>query len=145
MAFVIHRVDLLGCLASDARMRDEAADTVSVPLASAGSYYLRETVPEECSQPLTLAFWESGHDLVIKDGSYLQPHLAAGAQIYAAGRLHLRFPEMEGEILCRSEVVCMATDVLVPRGPDGGRPQGSPAVRSRAAFATRPSDMRSSG
>ena len=41
MAFVIDRVDLLAYLASDARVRDDADGTVSVPLASAAAYYLR--------------------------------------------------------------------------------------------------------
>ena len=127
MAFVIDRVDLLGYLASDACMRDAATGTLSVPLASAAAYYLRETVSGECSKPLTLAFWESGHDLVIKDGADLQPHLVAGAQIYAAGRLLRRIVETEGETLCANEVVCRTDDVLRLRGPDGGRPQGSSA------------------
>ena len=48
----------------------------------------------------------------------------------AGGRLHRPILKMEGETLCRNEVVCMADDVLVLRGPDGGRPQGSPARRS---------------
>ena len=130
MDFVIDRVDLLGYVAADACMRDDATGTLWVPLVSVAVYYLPETVPERCSRPLTLAFWESGHDLVIKDGADLQPHLAAGAQIYAAGRLHRRILETEGETLCRNEVVCMADDVVVLRGPDGGRPQGSPAGRS---------------
>ncbi len=141
MAFVIDRVDLLGYLASDACMRDETTGMVSVPLASAAAYYLRETVPEECSKPLTLALWESGHDLVIKDGTDLQPQLAAGAQVYAAGRLQRRILEMEGATLCRSEVVCMAADVLVLRGPDGGRPQGSSAAGSWSALPSKVSEI----
>ena len=144
MAFVIDRVDLLGYLASDACLRDEAAGTVSVPLANAAAYYLRETVPEECSKPLTLALWEPGHDLVIKNGAALQPHLAAGAQIYAAGRLDRRVLETEGETLCRNEVVCTADDVLVLRGPDGGRPQGSRVGRSSPALTSHVSDLRPS-
>ena len=123
MAFVIDRVDLLGYLASDACMRDDVKGTVSVRLASAAAFYLRETVRDDFSKPLNIAFWESGHELVIKDGADLQPYLAAGAQIYAAGRLHRRILEREGEILCRSEVVCREADVLVLRGPDGGRAQ----------------------
>ena len=145
MAFVIDRVDVLGYVAADACMRDEATGTLSVPLASAAAYYLGETAPDGCGQPLTLAFWESGHDLVIKDGTDLQPHLAEGVQVYAAGRLHRRILEMEGETLCRDEVVCMATDVLVLRGRDGRRPQGSLSGRSRASLRTGQSDMRSSG
>ena len=56
MAFVIDRVDLLGYVAADARMRDDAKGTLSVPLVSVAAYYLRETVPEGCNKPLTLAF-----------------------------------------------------------------------------------------
>ena len=145
MAFVIDRVDLLGYVAADACMRDEVSRTLSVPLASAAAYYLRETVPEECGKPLTLAFWESGHDLVIKDGADLQPHLVEGVQVYAAGRLHRRILEMEGETLCRNEVVCRANDVLVLRGPDGGRSEQSSAGRSRVAPTAGQSGMRSSG
>ena len=145
MAFVIDRVDLLGYVAADACMSDDAAGTVSVPLVSVAAYYFGETIAEGCGEPLTLSFWESGHELVIKDGADLQPHLAAGAQIYAAGRLHRRILELEGETLCRSEVVCRADDVLVLRGRDGRRPQGSLAGRSRASLTTGQSDMRSSG
>ena len=136
MAFVIDRVDLLGHLASNACMRDDATGTVSVPLASAAAYYLPETVPEECSRPLTLALWESGHDLAIMDGVDLLPYLVAGAQIYAAGRLQRRIHEMEGEIFCRSEVVCAAADILVLRGSDGGRPKGKPAARFWSALTS---------
>ena len=127
---MINRVDVLGYLASDACMRDEAARTVSVPLASAAAYYLRETGPEECSMPLTLALWEAGHDLVVKDGADLRPHLSAGAEIYPSGWLYRRILETEGEILCRSEVVFKAADVLVLRGHDEGRLRESPARRS---------------
>ena len=54
-------------------MRDDADGTVSVPLASAAAYYLRETVPGGAGEPLTLACWESGHDLEIEDGAELMP------------------------------------------------------------------------
>ena len=144
MAFVIDRVDLLGYVAADACMRDEATGTLSVPLASAAAYYLRETVPEECGQPLTLAFWEPGHDLVINDGAALQPHLAAGAQVYAAGRLHRQVLETEGEAVWRNEVVCTAAEVLVLRGPDGGRLRESPLRRSSSVLAPQVSDVGSS-
>ena len=128
MAFVIDRVDLLAYAAEDARVRDDADGTVSVPLASAAAYYLRETVPEGGCDPLTLACWESGHDLVIKDGTDLLPQLAAGAQIYASGRLQRRILESEDRTLWRNEVVCRAADVVVLRGPDGRRTPGSQAI-----------------
>lgn len=127
MAFVIDRVDSLGYVASGACMREEATGTLSVPLGSAAAFYLRETVPGGRREPLALALWESGHDLVIKDGAHLLPHLAAGAQIYATGRLHRRILEIEDETRCRNEVVCVADDVLVLRRSDGGRLRGSPA------------------
>lgn len=47
--------------------------------------------------------------------------LAAGAPTYSAGRLHRRILETENEILGRSKFVCMASDILVHRGPDGPR------------------------
>ena len=119
MAFVIDRVDLLAYAAADARVRDAAAGTLAVPLATAAAYYLREPGSEGCGEPLTLACWEPGHDLVIEDG--------AGAQIYASGRLRRRILGAEGETLCRSEVVCRAADVLVLRRPDGVRLRGLPA------------------
>ena len=37
MAFVIDRVDLLACIAADARVRDDHAGTLSVRLASAAA------------------------------------------------------------------------------------------------------------
>ena len=59
MPFAIDRVDLLACAAADARVRDDADGTVSVPLASAAACYLKETVPEGGGEPLTLACWAS--------------------------------------------------------------------------------------
>ena len=138
MAFVIDRVDLLAYAAADARVCDAAADarvcdaaagTLSVPLAIAAAYYLRETVREGCGEPLTLACWEPGPDLVVEDGADLMPQLAAGAQIYASGRLHRRILAAEGETLCRNEVVCRAADVIVLRGPRGRRTPGPLALR----------------
>ena len=120
MAFVIDRVDLLAYVAAEARVGDDAS-TLSVPLADAAVYYLRETVGEECGKPLTLACWKCGHDLVIKDGTDLAPQLAEGSQIYATGRLRRRILEIEDQTLCRNEVVCRVDDVLVLRGPGGRR------------------------
>ena len=141
MTFVIDRVDLLAYLASDARVRDDADGTVSVPLASAAAYFLRETVPEGGGEPLTLACWEPGHDLVIEDGAELMPQLAAGAQIYASGRLQRRILETEDRTLCQNEVVCRAADVVVLRGPDGRRIPGSPPGLSGSASESRVSDV----
>ncbi len=75
MPLAIDRVDLLTYAAADARVRGAAAGTLSVPLASAAAYYLRETVAVGGGEPLTLACWESGHDLVIEDGTDLLPEL----------------------------------------------------------------------
>ena len=136
MAFVIDRVDLLAYAAEDARVLDAAAGTLSVPLASAAAYYLRETVPGGAGEPLTLACWESGHDLVIEDGADLLPQLAAGAQIYASGRLQRRIIETEDRTLCQNEVVCRAAEVVVLRGPDGRRMP--PPARRRATHIRAP-------
>ena len=127
MAFVIDRVDLLAYTADHARVRDAAAGTLAVPLASAAAYYLRKTA-EGCGEPLTLAYWGAGHDLVIEDGADLLPQLTAGAQIYASGRLRRRILAAEGETHCRSEVVCRAVDVIVLSGPGGRRTPRSPPV-----------------
>ena len=124
MAFVIDRVDVLAYVAAEPRVLDDASGTLSVPLARAAAYYLRETVPGGREEPLTHAFWEPGHDLVIQDGADLRPQLAEGAQIYATGRLLRRILETEGETLCRNEVVCGADDVVVLRGGDGRRDAG---------------------
>lgn len=140
MALVIDRVDLLGCVATDARVRDDAAGTLSAPLVGAAAYHLRETIPEGCGKPLTLAFWGSGHDLVIQSGANLQPHLAAGTQAYAAVRLLRKVLETEDGTLCQSEVVCKAVDVLVLRGPDGRRTPGSPAGPFQSAWESQVSD-----
>ena len=96
MAFAIDRVDwvdLLAYAAEDAHVRD-AASMLSVPLASAAAYYLRETVPDRCDEPLTLACWEPGHDLVIEDGTDLLPELSAEAQVYATARRRSHPSEM---------------------------------------------------
>ena len=123
MAHVIDRVDLLGYLASDARMRDPSTGTLVVQLSNAAAYYLRESLPGRAGQPLTLAIWEPGHYLVVRDGTSMQPRLAAGAQVYATGRLRRRLFEVQGQILCHTEVICNAADVLVLRTPHGGRAQ----------------------
>lgn len=143
MAFVIDRVDLLAYVAAAPRVRDAAAGTLWVPLASAAAYYLRETVSGGRGEPLTLAFWETGHDLVIQGGADRLPQLAEGAQIYATGRLRRRILETEGEALCAHEVVCRADDVVVLRGPDGRRTPGPPSGRPRSAMPSQESDPRS--
>ena len=121
MAYVIDRVDLLGYLASDARVRDPSTGTVVVRLSEAAAYYLRDTLPEGAGQPLTLAFWEPGYYLVVRGGASIRPRLTAGAQVYAAGRLRRRLFETQGHILCHTEVICRAADVLVLREPGGSR------------------------
>ena len=70
--------------------------------------------------------------------------LAAGAQIYATGRLRRRILEIEGEAHCRSEIVCMADDVLVLRGPEGGQPRGSATGRSWSALTSQVTELGSS-
>ena len=126
-------------------MRDAAAGTLSVPLAIAAAYYLRETVPDRCGEPLTLASWEPGHDLVIEDGADLMPQLAAGAQLYPTGRLQRRILEAEDRTLCQNEVVCRAADVVVLRGPDGRRTPRTLRGRARSASASRVFEVGSSG
>ena len=143
MAFVIDRVDLLAYVAADSRVRDAATGTLWVPLASAAAYYIRETVSGGGEEPLTLAFWEPGHDLVIQNGAKLRPQLAEGVQIYATGRLRRRILEAEGETLCANEVVCGANDVVVLRGPDGRRTPGSATGRPRSAMQSQVSGVRS--
>ena len=143
MAYVIDRIDLLGYVASSGCMRD-AAGMLSGTLSSAGAYHVRDTGHEGCGEPLTLALWESGHDLMIKNGADLEPRLVAGAHVYAAGRLQRQVLEAEGEILCRSEVFCRAADVLVLRGPDGGRQRESPVGRSLYTPISRVPDVGSS-
>ena len=51
MPFAIDRVDLLTYAAADARVRGAAAGTLSVPLAIAAAYYLKETVPDPIGEP----------------------------------------------------------------------------------------------
>ena len=123
MAYVIDRVDLLGYLASDARLRDPQEGTLVVRLSEAAAYYLRDALPEGAGQPLALAFWEPGYYLVVRGGAAIRTRLAAGAQIYAAGRLHRRLFEIQGKLRCHTEVVCKAADVLVLRAPCGIRPE----------------------
>ena len=129
MAFVIDQVDVLGYLASDARVRDASTGTVVARLSEAAAFYLRERVPERAGEPLALAFWEPGYDLVVRGGASIQPALAAGAQVYAAGRLRRRIFESQGQIFCRTEVVCTAADLRVLRAPNGGRVQALPPRR----------------
>ena len=55
MAFIIDHVDLLGYLASDARVRDSATGTLVARHGEAAAYYLHEPVPEGASQPFGLS------------------------------------------------------------------------------------------
>lgn len=84
----------------------------------AAAYSLRETVPDWCGEPLTLACWEPGHDLVIEDDTDLMPQFSAGARIYPTGRLHRRILESEDRTLCQDDAVCRAADIVVLRRPD---------------------------
>ena len=129
MAFVIDHVDLLGYLASDARLRDPATGTLVARLGKAAAFYLRETLPEAADRSFAQAFWEPGYYLVVRGGASIQPCLAAGAQIYAAGRLRRSLFETQGQTLCHTEIICTKADVLVLRRPDGGRTQ--PLLRRR--------------
>ena len=52
MAYVIDRVDLVGYLASDARVRDPSTGTLVVRLSEAAAYCLRETLSEGAGQTL---------------------------------------------------------------------------------------------
>ena len=121
MAFVIDHVDLLGYLASDARLRDPATGTLVARLGKAAAFYLRETLPEAADRSFAQVFWEPGYYLVVRGGASIQPCLAAGAQIYAAGRLRRSLFETQGQTLCHTEIICTKADVLVLRTPDGGR------------------------
>ena len=87
MAFVIDRVDLLGYLASGARVRDPATGTHVASLAEVAAYYLHEPVPQRAGEALALTFWEPGYDLVVKGGASLGSRLVADAQVYATGWL----------------------------------------------------------
>ena len=126
MAFVIDQVDVLCYLASDVRARNASAGTVVARLSEAPAFYLRETVPERAGEPLALAFWEPGYDLVVRGGTSIQAALAEGAQVYSAGRLRERIFESPGQIFCRNEVVCTAADLRVLGAPNGGRVQEPP-------------------
>ena len=121
MSFIIDHVDLFGYLASDARVRDNATGTLVARLAEAAAYYLQKPVLEDASRAFALACWEPGCYLVVRDGASIKSRLASGSQIYAAGRLRRRLFEAQGQLLCHTEVVCTATDVLVLRTPDGVR------------------------
>ena len=123
MAYVIDRVDLLGYLASDIRVREPSTGTLVVRLSEAAACCLRETLREGVGQPLTLAFRNLGYYLLVQGGASTQSRLAAGAQVYAAGRLRRRRFNALGHILCHTEVICRAADDLFLRAPDGSRMQ----------------------
>ena len=80
MAYVIDQVDLLGYLASDARVRGPFTGTLAVHLSEAVVHYLHETLSARAGQPLTLAFWEPGYYLVVRGRASVRRRLAVGAQ-----------------------------------------------------------------
>ena len=123
MAYVIDRVDLLGYLAFDARVREPSTGTLVVRLSEAAAYYLREPASKGASQFFALSCWALGCYLVVRGGASIGSRLASGAQVYAAGRLLRRLFEAQGHILYHTEVICRAADVLVLRERDGSRTQ----------------------
>ena len=88
-------------------------------------------------EALARACWEPGNDLVTKNGSDLMPRLAAGAQIYAPGRLYRRILAAESETCCLHKIVCRAADVIALTAPTGRRDRrrNDPAPVSRVSEA----------
>ena len=120
MARSLNRVDLLGWLGGDARIRtfDDGSSVGEVSLAT------------EHGRKNASGEWETAtdwHAVRIQEARPAAAVLVKGARVHLTGRLRTRSWESEdGETRRRTEVACHARDVIVVSLPkDGAAPDGA--------------------
>ena len=118
-----------GCFQQQSSQRLELGD--------AKSLYRSDSLTS-MTQPKIRSLSESGTCSVSRDSS---SPASAEPQPSSAGGLQRQILEAEGEILCLSEIIWMAADVLVLRGSDGERQRESPLTRSSSVVTPRASDV----
>ena len=119
MAKSLNRVDLLGYLGDDARIK-ELRDGTSVGEVSVATDY---SVKDASGNWTERTEW---HAVVIWGAATATEVLVKGARVHLTGRLRTRSWEAEGgEKRYRTEVVCNARDVIVAWLPgNAGAPTG---------------------
>ena len=121
MAKSLNRVDLLGYLGGDAKIK-EFPDRTSVGEVSVATDY---SVQDEKGAWRERTEW---HSVVIWGAAAAAAVLKKGARVHLSGRLRTRSWEKDGERRYKTEVVCNATDVIVAwlPGQDGDPNQSAP-------------------
>ncbi len=121
MAKSLNRVDLLGYLGGDAKIK-EFPNQTSVGEVSVATDY---SVKDGNGGWKERTEW---HSVVIWGAAAAAAVLKKGARVHLTGRLRTRSWEQDGERRYRTEVVCNASDVIVAWLPgQGGDPgEGTP-------------------
>ena len=118
MAKSLNRVDLLGYLGGDAKIKEFPNRTSVGEVAVATDY----SVQDEKGAWKERTEW---HSVVIWGAAAAAAVLKKGARVHLTGRLRTRSWEKDGERRYKTEVVCNASDVIVVWLPgQGGVPAG---------------------
>ena len=126
MARSLNRVDLLGWLGSDARIR-VFDDGTSVGEVRVATEYSRKDASGEWH---TATDW---HTVRIQEARSAASVLLKGARVHLTGRLRTRSWEAEdGETRYRTEVACHARDVIVVSLPRDGDDAAGPVPEEAA-------------
>ena len=119
MAKSLNRVDLLGYLGGDVKIK-EFPDQTSVGEVSVATDY---SVQDANGAWKERTEW---HSVVIWSAAAAAAVLKKGARVHLTGRLRTRSWEKDGERRYKTEVVCNASDVIVAWLPGQG---GDPGER----------------
>lgn len=121
MAKSLNRVDLLGFLGGDAKIK-QFPDGTSVGDVSVATDY---SVQDSNGAWNERTEW---HSVVIWGAAASAAVLKKGARVHLTGRLRTRSWEKDGERRYKTEVVCNVTDVIVAwlPGQDGRQPASVP-------------------
>ena len=121
MAKSLNRVDLLGYLGGDAKIK-EFPDQTSVGEVSVATDYSVQDAKGAWRERT------ESHSVVIWGAAAAAAVLKKGARVHLTGRLRSRSWEKDGERRYKTEVVCNASDVIVAWLPGQG---GVPAESAR--------------
>lgn len=120
MAKSLNRVDLLGYLRGDAKIKEFPDGTSVGDVSVATDYSVQDSkgVWNERTEWHSVVIWGAAAAVAV---------LKKGARVHLTGRLRSRSWEKDGERRYKTEVVCNATDVIVAWLPgQDGPPAGSP-------------------
>lgn len=129
MAKSLNRVDLLGYLGGDAKIK-EFPDRTSVGEVSVATDY---SVQDGEGAWRERTEW---HSVVVWGAAAAAAVLKKGARVHLTGRLRTRSWEKDGERRYKTEVVCNAGDVIVAWLPGQGGDPGESAPQERDGGAS---------